>query len=96
MIEEYSREAEIRKIKLGLFGAITAVNLRQEGKDKESKQFEPVARDFLNYLADPESLIHKIRPNIFEENKDIIEKARETFPEPESFNYLQKLLDVYG
>ncbi len=96
MIENFARKAEIEKVKLGLIGAITTVNLKQEAEPlKEQKEYEVTARKFLNYLADTESLIHKIYPHLLEEHGEIIEKARETFPEPESGEYLQKLLDAF-
>jgi len=96
MTEQFSKKNEIEKVKLGLIGAITAVNLKQEAKPlKEQKEYEVTARKFLNYLADTESLIHKIYPHVLEEHEDTIQKAREKFPEPESLDYLQKLLEMY-
>jgi hypothetical protein len=96
MREKYQDESELRKVKNGLIGAITVAHLKQEIKPpKEQKQYESTARKFLNYLVDTESLIHKIFPYVLEENEDTIQKAREKFPEPESLDYLQKLLEMY-
>ncbi|MEM5872382.1 MAG: hypothetical protein QXD55_00760 [Candidatus Aenigmatarchaeota archaeon] len=92
-MEKYSKKSEIRKVRLGLIGAITAVNLKQEGNEKEFKNYEEQARNILNYLADPDSLAYEALP-ILKEHTDTIEKARESFPEPEALNHLQKLLDI--
>ena len=96
MIEQFSKKSEIEKVKLGLIGAITAAHLKQEIKPpKEQKQYESTAKKFLNYLANPKSLIHEIFPYVLEEHEDTIQNAREKFPEPESEEYLQKLLEMY-
>lgn len=96
MREGYQDGSELRKVRLGLIGAITAAHLKQEIKPpKEQKQYEITARKFLNYLANPKSLIHEIFPYVLEEHEDTIQNAREKFPEPESEEYLQKLLEMY-
>lgn len=96
MREKHQDEFELRKVKNGLIGAINAAHLKQEIKPpKKQKEYEITARKFLNYLANPESLIHEIFPYVLEEHEDTIQKARETFPEPESEEYLQKLLEMY-
>ena len=93
--EKYSAGSEVRKVNLGIMGAIITVKLNREGRTNEMKAYELPAKRMLDYLANPESLIHKIRPHVFEEHEDVIEKARETFPQEESLDHLQRLLNMY-
>lgn len=94
--EEFSRESEFMKISNGLVGAVTAVYMKMDGKEKEIKIHLTGARKTLDYLANPESPINKEFPSILREYGDTIQKARETFPEEVSMNYIQKLLEVFS
>jgi len=96
MREKYQDESELRKVKNGLFVTITTVISKQDLSNLEHQsECKAAGKEFLKYLADPESLINRIYQRIFEENRDTIEKAREKFPEPESLDHLQKLLEMY-
>jgi len=95
--EKYSKKAELRKVKNSLQVAILAVNTKEDGTSPEShSQLQASGKKILDYLADPESLIHKIYPHILEEHGDIIEKAREKFPEPESRDYILTIFNAYS
>jgi hypothetical protein len=96
MIEKFSRRQEISYVKNGLISALTAVNLKEEGKDlSEYKPYEEGGKKVLDRLANPESLIHRIAPQMREEKMEIIEKARESFPELNSLEYLLTLFETY-
>ncbi len=97
MMEKYSARKEIRYVKDGLISAITAVNLKIDGTNpKKQKEYEIPGKEILNHLADKDSLIYTIAPRIYEENIELIEKARESFPEPNSLDLLLTLLKIYS
>jgi hypothetical protein len=93
--EDYSKESLFMKISNGLVDADTAVRLKMDGKEKEMKIYLTGAKEILDYLANPESPINKKYHGILIEYGDIIQKARETFPEEESMNHIQKLLEIF-
>jgi len=92
MVERTAKRNEIYRVRLGVISAITAVNLRQDGKDPT--EFEPSGKQVLEDLASPKSLIRQINPPYMRTHKEIIEKARSTYPTPESKPYLLRLLFV--
>lgn len=97
MVERFARRNEIGYVKLGLISAITAVNLKIDGTSpNEQPHYESSGKKVLDYLADKESLIHVISPQISERNEETIEKARESFPEPQSIDPLLTLLSEYS
>ena len=95
MIEKYKSESEVRKTTLGIISAITAVNLKQEKTiPKEQPEYERGGRETLSCLVDPESLIHRIRPDLMKNHRETIEKAKELYPSLESKEYLLSLLNI--
>jgi hypothetical protein len=92
--EKFSRASEIRMVKLGLVDAITAANLNLENRTDEMRTYEVGAKETLDYLANPESPIHKIKPFILRDYGDTVQKARETFPNEASLDPLHRLLEV--
>jgi len=95
MLEQYSARGERRRIKLGIISAITAVNLKKDGSSPEEQpQYENGGRKVLEDLADPEKMIHQVNPSLMERHKEIIEKARFTYPDFESRDYLLELLTL--
>jgi hypothetical protein len=92
MVEKFRRESEIRRIKNGLISAITAVNIRQEGRD--SSEYENGGRTALEDLANPESLINEIKPYLLKDHKETIEKAKSAYPTLDSRTYLTELLKM--
>lgn len=95
MVERNTKLNEIGYVKLGLISAVTAVNLKIEESPHLQPHYE-TAKKALDYLVDRKSLIHEIAPAVFERNKEKIEEARETFPEPRSLDILLALLDDYS
>jgi len=92
IVEKFTRRGEIRRIKGGLISAITAVNLRKEGKDPSD--YESSGKKILEDLANPQSLIHQINTSLMKNHKETIEKAKSTYPTFESRNYLLELLET--
>jgi hypothetical protein len=92
--EKYSRGTEVSMVRLGLVGAITAAQLNSEGRTEEMKTYETGAKETLDYLANPNSPIHKIKPFILRDYEEVVQKARETFPSEESLNSLHELLEI--
>ena len=97
MVERFARRNEIGYVKMGLISAITAVNLKIDGTSPDQQpQYEADGRKVLDYLVNKESSIHEIAPKVLEENEELIEKARDRFPEPESLDSLLTLLNIYS
>jgi len=98
MIEQYSAAGEVRGVILGLISAITAVNLKQDESSKPEVQheYEVGGKKMLDHLANEESLIHQISPLTSKRTRETLQKARASYPEPESKEHLLILLNDYG
>jgi len=95
MLEQYSRASEIRRIRLGLIGAITAVNIKADGTSRQQQRdYEEGGRKVLEDLSNPESKINRIYPRLLEKHGETIEKAKSKYPTLESRDYLLNLMYI--
>jgi hypothetical protein len=93
--EKQFGDSDLVNVRLGLINAIAAANLKLEGRNDEMKTYETCAREMLEYLANPNSPIHKIRPQILRNYGEDIIMAKETFPSNVSLCCLENLLEHY-
>jgi hypothetical protein len=93
--EKYSRDSYVRKIRLGLISALTAVNLKEECGTAFSEYNEP-GKKTLEEISNPHSDIYSIYPDLFKKNESTIENALRYYPKPESREYLLALLASFS